>query len=178
MNIKNLGKARTIGVAMNKMKREEFLDKVEKINTPVANEIFHSSTAKTALAMLCLGEASKYNNGKSKSGFCLGNSDHRIITLFLELLKLCFDFRIEKVRCTVQCRADQDISALETYWQQITHISPKYFYKARIDPRTLGKPTTKKDYKGVLRIDYLDRKVQIELESFADLIYNRILQGP
>ncbi len=107
----------------------------------------------------------------------MGNSDPRIIILFLNLLKHCFPFDPEKVRCTVQCRADQDIPALEAYWQKVTGIPQKYFYKSRIDLRTVGKPTLKPGYKGVLKVDYLNRKVQLELESLADLIYNRVLLG-
>ena len=121
--------------------------------------------------MLCLGEASKYNP-KTRPAFTLGNSDARIITIFLELLKQCFRFDIEKIRCTVQCRADQDTKALETFWMDVTGIPKRLFYKPHIDPRTKGKPTKKPNYKGVLRIDYFDSKVQHDLESLANLIYN------
>lgn len=176
MNIANLGKAKAVAVAMNKIKKEEFFARVLKINTPVAEKVSDKETAKIALAMLCLGEASKYKPGSSS--FSLGNSDPRIIILFIKFLKQCFDFNIEKVRCTVQCRADQDIPALEEYWQRVTHIPKRYFYKAQVDPRTVGKPTLKLDYKGVLKVSYFSRKIQLELESLADLIYNRVLLGP
>ena len=78
--------------------------------------------AKIALAMLCLGEASK-----TRGSFSLGSTDPRIITLFIELLKKCFTFDLEKIRCTVQCRADQNIELLETYWLNITKIPKKLF---------------------------------------------------
>ncbi|MBI4079144.1 MAG: hypothetical protein HY429_02505 [Candidatus Levybacteria bacterium] len=81
---------------------------------------------------------------------------------------------MEKIRCTVQCRADQDIIVLEKFWLDVTKIPRRLFYKAQIDPRTRGKPTKKKDYKGVLRIDYFDTKVQLELESLAQLVYNEM----
>ncbi len=63
---------------------------------------------------------------------------------------------------------------------KITGIPKRLFYKTRIDSRTVGKPTLKKDYKGVLRVDYFDTKVQLDLESLADLIYNRLVikKGP
>lgn len=100
-----------------------------------------------------------------------------IIQLFLELLKSCFDFKLDKIRCTVQCRADQDILALEKFWMDITKIPKSLFYKARIDPRTIGKPTTNKEYRGVLRVDYFDTKVQLELESLSDLVYNHLAKA-
>ncbi|MBI2190129.1 MAG: hypothetical protein HYU49_01145 [Candidatus Levybacteria bacterium] len=171
LNLNNLNKARLIALEINKIKREEFLRVLDQKNLSISKEVRDYSTAKIALAMLCLGEASKYN---SKTAFCLGSSDPRIIIIFLELLKKCFNFNIEKVRCTLQCRADQDIRSLEEFWMNVTKIPKRLFYKARIDPRTIGKPTKKTDYKGVLKVNYFDTKVQLELESLAKLVYNQL----
>lgn len=172
LNRINLNKARLIALKANKIKRQIFLFEINKRNTLIVNSIFKSETAKIALAMLCLAEAKKYTS--KGSSFNLGNSDPRIIVIFLALLKKCFNFNPEKVRCTVQCRADQDIEELEKFWRNVTKVPEKLFYKAQIDPRTIGKPTKKKDYKGVLKVDYLDTKVQLELESLANLVYNQL----
>lgn len=138
LNIEHLKKARLIAVKVNKIKRQEFLSGLDKINLPLTNSIHNRETAKIALAMLCLGEASKY---KSTRAFSLGSSDPRIIVIFVALLRACFNFNIEKVRCTIQCRADQDVESLEKYWMGVTKIPKRLFYKAQIDPRTIGKPT-------------------------------------
>lgn len=172
LNRVHLKKARLIAVEISKIKRQEFLSSLDKINFPIADLIYNPETAKIALAMLCLGEARKYNS--KTSSFYLGNSDPRIIIIFLASLKICFDFKLEKVRCTVQCRADQNVESLEKYWMGVTKIPKRLFYKAQIDPRTIGKSTKKIDYKGVLRVDYLDTKVQLELESLSKLIYNKL----
>lgn len=178
LNLQNLSKAQRVARGMNKIKREEFFKKLEKLNIPIAERISDKGIAKIALAMLCLGEASKYNPKGSRS-FSLGNSDPRIILLFLKLLEYCFDFDQEKVRCTVQCRADQNIKELEDYWIKITKIPVRLFYKTRIDPRTIGKPTKKLNYKGVLKINYFDVKVQHDLEFLVDLVYNYVINlGP
>lgn len=174
LNLNNLKKARLIALDINKIKRREFLEKIERDNIQVAERIHHPEIAKIALAMLCLGEASK---SKRKTSFYFGNSDPMIIQLFLKLLKGCFDFKLDKIRCTVQCRSDQNILALEKFWVGITKIPKNLFYKARIDPRTIGKPTTNKEYRGVLRIDYFDNKVRLELEVIADLVYNQLLKA-
>jgi len=173
LNVVHLNKVRLLANQANKVKREEAFKHIKVVNLPISKAIENKETAKIALAMLCLGEASKSANSKS---FYFGNSDPKIITLFLELLKICFDFEIEKVRCTVQCRADQDVQALEDFWMHVTKMPKRLFYKSRIDLRTLGKITKKINYKGVLRIDYFDSKVRYELESLADLIYNRLKQ--
>jgi len=172
-NIKTLGKARATAAASNKLKKMRLLEELDRINRVISKDIERKETAKIALAMLCLGEASK---SKSKCNhFFLGNTDPRIIILFMELLKRCFDFEMNKVRCTVQCRADQDTKELELYWQKITKVPKEQFYKTWIDKRTIGKPTLRKGYMGVLRFDYFDTKAQLDLESLADLVYNRVL---
>lgn len=129
--------------------------------------------------MLCLGEASKHNP-KMRSSFYLGNSNPKIIVVFLRLLEIVFDdYDQEKIRCTIQCRADQDISELMKYWQQITKIPSAQFYKPRIDPRTIGRPTQKPEYKGVLRVDYFNQKARLELEFLSELVYNNLVhEGP
>jgi hypothetical protein len=171
LNVEHLKKARVVAVEANKIRRQDFLNQLDKVNLPIAELINNYEPAKIALAMLCLGEASK---SKSTKSFNLGSSDPRIIVIFLALLKICFNFNPEKVRCTVQCRADQNVKELEKFWQNATDVPKRLFYKAQIDPRTVGKPTKKIDYKGVLRVDYLDTKVQLELESLSELIYNRV----
>lgn len=171
MNISNkLAIARIKAVEANKTIRDNFRCSIKDINTPICKRISDPEVAKIALSMLCLGEASK---STSSSGFYLGNSDPRIVILFIKLLKCCFKTNDSKFRFTIQCRADQDTELLEEYWRKILGVEKGQFYKARIDPRTVGKPTQNNNYKGVLRVDYIDKKVQLELESLADLLYNQ-----
>jgi hypothetical protein len=63
---------------------------------------------------------------------------------------------------------------LVKYWRQITKVPESLFCKSRIDPRTAGKPTKNKDYMGILVVDYYDRKIQLRLESLADMVYNQL----
>lgn len=162
--------ARFKAVEANKEIRNKFRYSINEVNLPLSKQIIDPAIAKIALAMLCLGEASK---STSRSGFYLGNSDQRIIVLFMKLLRICFPINESKFRFTIQCRADQDIEVLEKYWRSVVGVADGQFYKTRIDPRTSGKPTKNLDYKGVLRVDYIDKKVQLELESLANLLYNQ-----
>lgn len=176
LSTSNLEKARKKALIINREKRRKYLTSLKTANQEKANKVRDKDIARIALAMLCLGEASKSNKGTT---FYLASSDKRIVLIFLKLLEYCFkDFDINKIRCTVQCRADQDTTKLNRYWGQVTNIPRRLFYKAKIDPRTVGKETKKKDYKGVLRIDYLNRKTQLELEILADLIFKNIVKGP
>lgn len=175
LNIQNLGLARATALTIRSIKKKEFIEKITRINSPISQRVKDKDIAKIVLAILCLGEASKSTRGNV---FCLGNTDPKIIKLFLNLMKICFpDFSSKKIRCTIQCRADQNQVELEKYWLKVTEIPKENFYKTRTDPRSIGKPTLRKGYMGVLKIDYLDNKKQLELESLADLIYNQ-LHGP
>lgn len=147
-------------------KREIYLEKVE-------DRIFHlkklknnKDVAKIILAVLYLGEGGKTR----KSSLMLGNSDPKIIKLFLDLLRKCYEIDEKKFRCTLQCRADQDILELEKFWSKVTSISPSQFYKARIDARTIGKKSKKPEYKGVCRIDYFSADVYNEIKKIIELI--------
>lgn len=93
LNRKNLYRARVLAWKANKISRKKFLDKMKKENLPVAEAIEDYSTGLVALAMLCLGEASKYKS-KHKQ-FSLGSSDPRIIVIFLCLLKRFPEYKRE-----------------------------------------------------------------------------------
>lgn len=122
--------------------------------------------AKAALALLYLCEGSKRDRGTC----CFANSDPKIISLFLKLLRKSYKINEKKFRCTVQCRADQDPDALAKYWSAITNIPLPQFYKPQIDKRTIGKPTLKLDYKGVCRIDYFSANIYNELRIIGSIL--------
>jgi len=172
INRQNLIKARKVALKVNLKKRTEYLKSIETQNIPTSRIIQKKDVGMVALAMLCLGEASK-SKTKHRS-FTLGSSDHRIITIFIKLLKRFPNFDSSKIRGTVQCRADQNTKELENYWQKVSNIPSNLFYPTRIDKRTNDKPTRNKEYKGVLVIDYYDKNIQLILESLADLVYNQL----
>ena len=127
--------------------------------------IKNKDIAKISLAMLYLGEGSK-----TRSSLMFGNSDPTIISLFLRLLRYCYKIDEDKFRCTLQCRADQDIQKLEKFWSNITNIPLSKFYKARVDPRTIGKISKNPEYKGVCRIDYFSADIFNELTKVIEAI--------
>jgi phage-related protein len=102
----------------------------------------------------------------SKSGkgaLTFGNSDPKIIELFLRLLRQVYNIDENKLRCTVQCRYGQNTLELERFWRKITGIPKDKFYPTVIDERTKGKPLKKKNYKGVCRIDCFSANIYHEL---------------
>ena len=165
--LNNAEKGRAIALIVNRVKREKYLKSIADRNKYLTTALKNKDTAKIALAVLYLGEGSKGQRGS----LMFGNSDPFIIDLFLHLLRYCYDINESKFRCTLQCRADQNIKRLEKFWSQITKIPLSQFYKARVDPRTIGKPSKKLDYKGVCRIDYFSAELFIEIKQIAKIIH-------
>ncbi|KKU66624.1 MAG: hypothetical protein UX89_C0020G0001 [Parcubacteria group bacterium GW2011_GWA2_47_16] len=166
-NLRSLVGTRVKAHAALKQKREKYLASVTDRVKDFASVLSSKKTAKVALAVLYITEGSK-----SQGSICFGNSDPYIISLFLHLLRFCYNIDEQKLRCTVQCRADQNIEELESFWMRITGVSKELFSKAQIDPRTVGKPTKKAHYKGVCRIQYYSADISLELRAITKVMHN------
>ncbi|MFA6973636.1 MAG: hypothetical protein WC238_02735 [Parcubacteria group bacterium] len=161
----NLHKGRALALASNKIKRDKYLQDVYNRVSHLGKIFKNKEVSKISLAMLYLGEGSK-----TGGSMMFGNSNPVIISLFLRLLRYCYKIDESKFRCTIQCRADQNIKKLEKFWMNITRISPELFYKAKIDKRTIGKTSKKLEYKGVCRIDYFSADIFNELTKIVEVI--------
>jgi len=165
--LKNAHDGRAVALIVNRIKREKYLKSVENRNKHLVKTLEDKDIAKIVLAMLYLGEGGKHQNGS----LMLGNSDPFIIRLFLHSLRYCYSIDESKFRCTLMCRADQNTKRLEKFWSEVTNIPLSQFYRARQDARTIGKPTKKKDYKGVCKIDYFSADIYTELMMIPRIIY-------
>jgi hypothetical protein len=148
-------------LAIQKAKRELYFQEIRNRLLPLRDLLHNSDVAKLTLMMLYWCEGGKHERGS----VVFGNSDPRIITLFISLLRKCYSLDESKFRITVQCRADQNPKKLAIYWSRITGVSLRQFYKPQIDLRTAGKPSKQSDYHGVCRIDYFSAKIYHELVS-------------
>ena len=102
--IVRIKEGRTRALKINEEKRRVYLSRLFERNRYLGDLIKNDSVAKLALVILYLGEGTK----NPKRGLVtFGNSDPRIISLFLRLLRKCYKVDEAKFRCTVQCRADQ-----------------------------------------------------------------------
>ncbi len=162
----NIKKAHLLALKSNKEKRTTHLAKIATSIEHLKKIKRDRNVAKIILAVLYLGEGGK----SGRSSLMLGNSDPAIIKLFLALLRQNYPIDETKFRCTVQCRADQDIPKLEKFWSEITDISPSNFYKARVDARTIGKKSKKPAYKGVCRIDYFSADTFNEIKMIMEIV--------
>lgn len=166
-NLINLKSARILALQAKKNKKELYLENIRQ-SAPILKQLLENQiTAKLILAILYICEGSK---NKKRASLMFGNSDPFIVRLFMYLLRFCYKVDEDKFRCTVQCRADQNTKELECFWSKITNISYTQFYKARVDPRTIGKPSKKPNYKGVCRIDYFSADILNELLEIIFII--------
>lgn len=166
INLEHLEIIRKAAVKANKKKQEILFESIRNNNEYLKNYL-DKNTYKLLLSMLCLGEGSKYKSTRRLT-FC--SSSPEIIKLYLKLFTDSYNLKEEKFRVNILCRADQNIEELEKFWQDLTKIEKSRFYKTRVDKRTIGKKTLKKDYKGVCVIMYFDTKIQLELEILAEQI--------
>lgn len=159
----SLKRAQEASVLSKAVRRKAYLEEKESRNAPLLRELSSESVQKITLAILYLAEGSKSKSGQ----MTFGNSDPGIICLFLSLLRETYPVDEKKFRCTLQARDDQNIQGLELFWSKVTGIPLTQFYKARIDPRSVGKVSRKREYKGVCRINYFS----------ADLLYELMVVG-
>ena len=167
LNLKSFSKAQQMAWASNKIKRERFLKDLISSNNHLTEKLHDKDVLKMILATLYLGEGSKW---RSHSGLVLGSSDPDIIRLYIRLLSLCYGIESKQLRCRISYRADQDIQKLQRYWSRISKIASKNFYKTIPDPRTIGKPTKRKDYMGVCVVSCGGSHIQLELQAIPKLI--------
>ena len=167
INNENLKKARIKALKTNKENRNKYLEKIKASNLHLKDLLKNIDIAKITLSALYLAEGNKRSGSTN-----FGNSNPGIIRLYLKLLRFCYKTEESKFRCTLQCRADQNIKKLEKFWSTITKIKPSQFYKAQIDARTIGKKTIKPNYKGVCRIDYFNADIYNELKVIGEMITN------
>ncbi len=165
---KNSSKGMKIARIVNKAKREKYLQSILLRNQHLSSILNDINVAKVVLSILYLAEGAK---GLKRGSLYFGNSDPFVIKMFLSLMRKCYKIDESKFRCTVLCRADQNTIGLENFWLKITKIPKSQFYKTRIDPRTIGKPTKKLDYKGVCRIDYFSADLFLDLMAIPKIIY-------
>ncbi len=104
------------------------------------------NTLEIALSFLYLGE------GVKTTRTAMGNSDPRILNFFIYCIRTIYGVPVEKIRCALHLRADQNPNELTKYWSKVLSIPITNFTKPSIDVRTAGRPTYN-SYKGVCLVE-------------------------
>lgn len=149
--------------------------KIEKWKEDIRNKVEHfeklpmknREIRKLICGLLYLCEGAKYPASRF---LYFGNSDPKLIYFFINLLRKTYDIDKNKLRFSIGYRYDQNYEKLKNYWSQLTNIPKSKCLNSKPDWRTKGKPTLKKDYKGICRIIYYDTSLQFELQSIGEKI--------
>jgi len=166
-NLRSLSISRLKALATKRTMRHQYLESMSERVKGFTYFLNDKVAGKVVLSILYITEGSQ----RSVGSITFANSDSYIISLFLHLLRFCYSIDERKLRCTVQCRADQDVRDLTRFWRGITRIPSRQFLKPQIDPRTLGKPTKRAGYKGVCRLNYFSADLALELQAIAKSIH-------
>ncbi len=180
INYENIVKARERAKEANKKKRNDLLTgKEDGILKQIEENQISPFIKKIALSMLYFGEGSKWCRG---GGMRLGSSDPEMMKMYVNLLKELYGIPRDMLKCKLAYRCDQNHEELKKYWSAVLDIPLKNFYNSKPDPRTIGKITKIKSYKGVCAVYGGTTEIQIELEMIPHLLFlekrNESVWGP
>lgn len=161
-----LAAAREKAIVAKARKKARRLAEIDEKNSELGALLGDNNARKALLGTLYLAEGSKNTRGS----LTFGNSDPRIIRLYLFLLRASYPLDESKFRCTVQARADSPLPEFVRFWEKETAIPSEQFYKSRLDKRTIGQPSRKPEYKGVCRVDYLSADLFREVMSIGTIL--------
>lgn len=132
---------------------------------------FDLKTKELSLTMLYLGEGFK----KTRSHIGLGNSNSKIMRLFVKFLRDIYRVDDSKLRCYLHLRMDQDHEAEKKYWADQLNISAIYFRKPQFDKRAVTK--TFPEYHGVCVVYCYDAEIEKRLTVLQQILIEKILGG-
>jgi hypothetical protein len=126
---------------------------------------------KLICGILYLCEGGKYPSSRY---LYFGNSNPRIVSAFISLLRRCYRIDEKKLRFDIRYRYDQNYEKLKAFWSKVTKIPKSKCLRSKPDLRTRGKPTLRKDYRGVGCVAYFSTDLQFELQSIGESVINSI----
>ncbi|MFA5953989.1 MAG: hypothetical protein WC817_00430 [Patescibacteria group bacterium] len=136
------------------------------LSLPVNNR----SILELTLAILYAGEGSKKNLETA-----LGSSNPLILRFFVQVLRTVYKVDIQKMRCELYLRADQNPSQLKKYWSKELALPLSCFRQVNIDRRTLGSKTYD-SYKGVCHVRCGNVAIQRKLVLLANSYMQSVVE--
>jgi hypothetical protein len=169
---KNLIKIREKALLVLRDIAERRREKVYKeVTQDYVDYRFDMRVKELLLAMLYLGEGFK----KTRSHIGLGNSNYKIVALFVNYLRSIYNVKNAKLRCYLHLRMDQNPEIEADYWSNKVGIPRIYFRKPQFDRRSVSK--TWADYHGVCSVYCYDAKIEKRLAALQQILLDKNLGG-
>lgn len=156
-------------VVLNKQREDNKKIVEESVGKSISQVNFDDHTKEMLLTMLYLGEGFK-----RVSVVGLGNSNAKIMSVFVNLLRSVYNVPEKKLTCYLHLRSDQNVGKETTYWSNVLKINKSQFRKAQFDKRTIGTKTWK-EYHGVCVVYCADAKIEKRLTVLQDLLLKKLL---
>lgn len=169
----HLIKARQKAIIWHHQQKEKHISEAKNRANTILSKIDANNLniQELALSMLYLGEGLKTN-----SGTCIGSSDTLILQFFIKMLNRYYKIDINKIRCSLHLRSDQNPQKLKEYWSKELDIPLCNFTSSSIDKRSVKSPTYP-TYHGVCVVNCgniaLQRKLIFLSRKFCEKIINQ-----
>ncbi len=111
--------------------------------------------------------------GSKRNKYCVdfANSDERMLTLFLEMLRKIYGVKEKKLRILIYCYANQKPPQLVKYWSNLLKISKSQFTKPYVR-QDFNVNNPRRMTNGLVHIRYNDMRLLLEIKRDIDIIYS------
>jgi transposase-like protein len=152
-----------------KRKRKKIMHQSnQKALSSLAEIEFNLSVYKLLCSFLYWAEGGKSTN----SYIDFNNSEPRMVSTFLTLLRKSFPIHEEKLRALIHIHEYHNEKEIREYWSGLTKIPKLQFTKSYRKPHTAKR--IRPNYKGSIRIRYYDSKIALELRSIYNMFAKSI----
>lgn len=133
--------------------------------------------SKKNLFMLALGLY--WGEGsKSSRGTCsVTNSDPWVIQVMIRFFRELCAVPQHKIYCHIHVHAHMDVKKIEEYWQRVTQLPAKNFFKTTIQKNRVAVPKDSLPY-GTCAISVYDTVLRIKIESWMHRSYETYIPKP
>ena len=165
-------RARKAAVVWHNQQKSNRLEEAESSAKEVLGKLNtnNPSILNLALSMLYLGEGFK-----SSTLTGMGNSDPMILKFFIAALSKNYRIPINKIKCEIHLRADQEPKKIKRYWSKELGLPLNNFLSISIDKRTAGSPTYP-TYKGVCIVRCGSVAIQRELMYISRIFCQEVIK--
>ena len=146
------------------------LAKTQALETLKHIDITNQYILELTLAILYMGEGTK-----KKLETSMGSSDPLILKFFLSSLKILYNVNLEKIRCQLNLRNDQDAEEMKRFWSKELNVPISNFSYVSLDKRTAGTKTYP-GYKGVCCVIYGNVAIQRRLIYLSKMFCQKIIE--